>query len=85
MIFVPLTPAPSLARTICATCDGTGETEGAPVCACGCRGRACGFRMVRCPDCGGSGHDESAYEDCCPICNEFESECSCAEEDEAAA
>lgn len=49
-----------LRRTVCATCDGTGETEGEPVCACGCRGRACGFRMVRCPDCGGSGHDESA-------------------------
>lgn len=48
-----------LRRTVCATCDGTGETEGEAVCACGCRGRACGFRMVRCPDCGGSGHERA--------------------------
>lgn len=46
------------ARAVCPTCEGAKEVEGDPICACGCRGRACGFRMVRCPDCRGTGHDE---------------------------
>lgn len=89
----PVQMESGLSRLVCPTCDGTGEVDGRPVCAsrfsasssCGCGGRMCGFTSVRCPDCRGSGCDESAYEDCCPICNEYDSECACAEQDEAAA